>query len=110
MSDESDLRGDAPGRRPFDSITEERLVIAIAKAMKEVLTDEEVLERMGGIAITIIQKRAASSTGNFLLGILKAFFTRWIVILVLAIVLAQMIGIPAALRTLAPVISKGGQP
>lgn len=104
--DDSDLRGDEPGRRQHDYLTRQ-LTDAMTEAMRRVLLDPEIIESMGGVALKIIQKQAAEKTGNWLLSLLKAFFNRWIVILVLAIVLAQVIGIPAAWRALAPVVTKG---
>lgn len=106
MSDESDQRGEDPGRRTHDFL-ERQLCTAMAKAMREVLLDPEVIEAMGAVAITIIQRQAAQRTGNLLLGAVRALFTRWIVIGVLLLALGQLIGLPAALRALAPSITKG---
>lgn len=93
--------------RRADDAEQRKLTAAMAEAMREVLTDPHVIEAMGAVAINIIQKQAAQRTGSMLLSLLKAFFTRWILILVLAIVLAQVIGVPAALRALAPAVAKG---
>jgi len=106
MSDESDLREGPAERRAFQ-FTEDRMATIIAKAMKQVLTDPEVIETMGSVAINVIQKQAAKRTGNLVLGALKALLTRWVLIGIVLVVLAQLVGGPTALRTLAPVFSKG---
>ena len=105
MSDESDLREGPAERRAFQ-FTEDRMAAIIAKAMKQVLTDPEVIETMGGVAITVIQKQAAKKTGNLVLGALKALLTRWVLIGIVLVLLAQLVGVPGALKTLAPVFGR----
>lgn len=105
--DFQERREGPPDRR--NEWLEAQLCAAMAKAMRDVLTDPLVIEAMGAVAITIIQRQAAERTGNFLLSTLRALFTRWIVIGMLLLALGQLIGIPAALRAIAPAITKGHQ-
>lgn len=90
--------------QPFEQLSRQ-IADGVARGVRQALTDPDVIEAMGGVMISVIQKQAAARTGNFLLSMIKAFFTRWLIVAVILIALAQVIGIPAALRTLVPALT-----
>lgn len=77
---------------------------AVAAGMREALTDPEVLAGMWDAAMTRAQQAAAASTGRWVLGSIKAFFNKWLVIAVIVVLLGQYIGWPAAMKVLAGIV------
>lgn len=75
---------------------DDRMQRAIAAGFREVLTDDELLdgllERLRGRLV----QGAAEHTGRWLLGTIKAFFSRWLVIGVIVVMVAQYAGLAPA--------------
>lgn len=75
---------------------DDRMQRAIAAGFREVLTDDDlmdaVLERLRGR----LARGAAEYSGRWLLGTIKAFFSRWVVIAVIVVMVAQYAGLAPA--------------
>lgn len=73
-----------------------RLQRGVAAGMREVLADDklldDLLERLRGRLV----QGAAEHTGRWLLGTVKAFFSRWLVIAAIVLMVAQYVGIAPA--------------
>lgn len=84
-------------RRPFQ-FTEERMAAAVAIAMKQVLTDPDVIASMGAVAFGVLQKQAAASTGGWILRTIRKFVSHWLVVAFILLMVAKYMGLPAALN------------
>lgn len=71
---------------------DDRMQRAIAAGFREVLTDDELLDDLLDRLRGRMVQGAAEHTGRWLLGTLKAFFSRWVFIIVLVIAIAQYLG------------------
>ncbi len=105
MTDFNERREGLSDRR--NEWLEEQLCAAMAKAMRQVILDPEVIAAVGEIAGAMLQESAKRRAGGLVLGAVKAFFSRWIVIAILLLLLGQIVGLPKALQVVAPAISKG---
>lgn len=102
-----DHRGEEPGRRVHDYL-EKQLCAAMAKAMREVITDPEVISAVGAIASDMLQRRAREGAGGLVLGAIRALLSRWLLIGLIVLAVAQLVGWPAAIKAVIPAAK--GQP
>lgn len=72
--------------------------VAMAQAMREVLTDPAVVSKMMDIAVTTAQQRAAEKTGRAMFSVARPFLTRWLVIACIVLLVAKAAGIEVAAK------------
>lgn len=74
---------------------------AVADGMRQALTDEDVLSGMWDAAMRRAQQAAAQQIGQSVIGSVRAFFSRWVVIALIVIIVGQYVGWGGALKVLA---------
>lgn len=77
---------------------------AVADGMRQALTDEDVLSGMWDAAMRRAQQAAAQQIGQSVLGSVRAFFSRWVVIALIVIIVGQYVGWGGALKVLAGIL------
>lgn len=77
---------------------------AVAAGMREALTDPEVLAGMWDAAMRRAQQAAAQQIGRSVIGSVRAFFSRWVVIALIVIIVGQYMGWGGALKVLAGIV------
>lgn len=77
---------------------------AVADGMRQALTDEDVLSGMWDAAMRRAQQAAARQIGQSVIGSVKAFFSRWVVIALIVIIVGQYVGWGGALKVLAGIL------
>jgi len=73
-----------------------RLQRAVAAGLREILADQDLMDDLLEGFRRRIVRGAAEYSGRWLLGTLKAFFSRWVVIVVIVILVAQYAGMAPA--------------
>lgn len=89
------------------SYTEERIAECTARAFRSVLTDPKVIAALCDGVATELQARATRQAGSFLLGALRKFVTRWVVIGVLVMLAARYFGLTTAAHVWDTLTGKG---
>jgi hypothetical protein len=69
---------------------------AMATAFQAALTDPVTLGKVIGTVAEIAQKRAAEKTGNAVGSVLKSFFTKWLIIGCVVVIIAKTAGVDVA--------------
>lgn len=77
---------------------------AVADGMRQALTDEDVLSGMWDAAMRRAQQAAAQHIGQSVIGSVRAFFNRWVVIALIVIIVGQYVGWGGALKVLAGIV------
>lgn len=77
---------------------------AVADGMRQALTDEDVLSGMWDAAMRRAQQAAAQQIGQSVIGSVRAFFSRWVVIALIVIIVGQYVGWGGALKVLAGIL------
>lgn len=77
---------------------------AVADGMRQALTDEDVLSGMWDAAMRRAQQAAAQQIGQSVIGSVRAFFSRWVVIALIVIIVGQYVGWGGALKVLAGIV------
>ena len=72
--------------------------IAMAAALKLVLTDQSVIEDVMGKVVSTAQRRTAEKAGNAVGNVIKSFFTRWLVIACILLLVAKTAGLDVAAK------------
>jgi hypothetical protein len=83
------LRGDV-------RIMSETMPEAMAAALRNVLTDQSVIDNLIGKVATTAQRRAAEKTGNAVAGFILSLLTRWLVIGFILLMVAKTAGMDLA--------------
>ena len=73
---------------------------ALAGAMREVLTDREVLAKVGATSAEILQEAAVQQTGGIVWGVLRKLAGDWLVRIAVVLVVLKLAGIDAATKAL----------
>lgn len=77
---------------------------AVADGMRQAMTDEDVLSGMWDAAMRRAQQAAAQQIGQSVIGSVRAFFSRWVVIALIVIIVGQYVGWGGALKVLAGIL------
>ena len=81
-------------------MTQQQLQTAFAAGMREALADPKLIEDVLGKVVNSAQRKAAETTGNAVGGFLKSFFTRWLVIAFVLVMVAKTAGLDVAGKVL----------
>jgi hypothetical protein len=69
-----------------------RMQAAVSAGLREVLADDELMDRVLDRLLQRIQRGAAERTGRWLWNSLRVLFSRWLVIAAIVLAVGQMIG------------------
>lgn len=95
--------------KPDDDL-DARMRSAVAAGMRDVLGDDDLMDSVLDRLLQRIQRGAAERTGRWLWGTIRVFFTRWMVIGLIVLMVGQYIGWGPAKTVFGWLTNQGGRP